>query len=253
MAFTQEELDTLVAESGERKSSIPKFDIPSVKFNGSTGEFRMDDKGNVTPLDKPLKVVVLKKRSTLNSFTDELSYFTNEFESPNSIISLYKRENERVSFVENESAKVLRAKYPNLKTRGQWYVLVEFGGKQILAKLTVKGKSLGNSFDFQDKMKATKQRSFEYVTSIDVVSGKKGAIKFESMVFNDEPMTLTFDQVRDALNIVRENTHNIDAHFTGKMIADVPTGHVEQKPQEEDVVADEIPEDDSINPEDIPF
>ena len=243
--------DRLAGKSGDSSApKFPKYVVPIITFNGNTGEFRVrgidGDKYSKeeTPIDKPIELVILKKRS---AFATKLGanpeLFSSEFGSPLERIALFANTG-RVSFEMSGTAAEIRARYPEIKTKSILYCLYE----GVVHKLEVKGASLTHFFEWQDAMKEKDKHSFEVITSIDSVKEKHTETKktYFAMTFVDKPLKKT-DGIEEAMDEVNAAIKKLEDYQASRNAA---------APKQTTVAAAddtiEYPAED-INPDDIPF
>jgi hypothetical protein len=247
------------------KPRRPVYDVPEIKFNGNNGTFSRSvyDKSTKTrndePLKAPLNFVILKKRRVLSSFSKtKASHFSTEHDGPNDVIGLFKNFNNYTELDKVGVAKVLREENPLLKTKEIAYVLYN---KEI-CKLSIKGSSLSEYYDYQNKLRDEDARSFSVITTVKASEPQDGPKdKYYKLVFSkkenieDEAALL---KIETAMKTVSDKLSEIDAYNTTQFSSatKVPAATVEavnkvpSTNQPLDTI--EYPEED-INPEDIPF
>lgn len=254
MAIDQEWRNRMADKSGDNNApKFPKYMVPIIAFNGNTGEFRLrgvdGDKYSKeeTPIDKPVELVILKKRS---AFATKLGanpeLFSSEFGSPLEKIALFTNMG-RVSFEMSGTAAEIRAKYPEIKTKSILYCLYE----GAVHKLEVKGASLTNLFVWQNSMREKDKHSFEVVTVVDAVKEKHETSKktYFAMTFTDKPLTNT-DGIEEAMDEVNAAIKKLEEYQASRNAAPSPVTTVIKSATDAEFDALGAGE---VNPDDIPF
>lgn len=247
MTISKEKLDELTGVAGEKQSKGPRLDLPTVRFDGKTGEARMvAPDGSIAPIALPAEFVILKKRNVLKAFTD-CSYFTSEYEYTSSIISLFKMENGRVKHVMSATPPQLRAEYPFLKAQQVGYAL--YDGQQV--KMEIKGKTFSSFIEYSKVLSDEKLHSYQVVTIVNGTGvGKKGTVSFKFMEFSHRDLTdAEFEQVKANLDDITKKLYNIDNFYAQKRLE---KSEAVQTAAPADVPGIEFPEDE-VDAEDIPF
>lgn len=221
----EEQVARMVGLSGGSMMSKPfKYLVPLIRFNGNTGEFRKisnDENGNKveTPITKPFKFVILKKRKLLSSFSTNTSYFTNEYDTPNVKVCLFKNVAGVVSFEKIGFGPDLRAEFQALKTHEVIYLLHE--GE--VCKFEVKGGSLGNYYDYLTSLNNQDLHTFQVNTILDSIKTKNEAgFGYFAVTFTSEPTEVALDLIESQMNEVSDNIAKVDAFFTQKIKHSIP-------------------------------
>lgn len=207
----KEQRERMARMSGDNEvSKFPAYVVPSIRFNGNTGEFRQvvpQEKAEAIefPLLKPLSVIIIKKKKTLSAFSKNESWFTSEFTSPNEFVHLYSKVAGKVSFVENNTVPTIREKYQNLRTHEIIYCLLN-GGIGVF-KLELKGASLSPYWDYQKNLREEDIHSFEVAT---ILNSEKQ--KNEELGTTYYKVTFTKGEVNtpETLKIVEEKMTEVD-------------------------------------------
>lgn len=245
--YTPEEKKRLAELAGDGgNSKFPRYDVPHLRFNGNTGEFRVRLSGSEEdiPVSKPVSVVILKKMSMLSAYKTKESWFTSEFASPNESIALFHNVEGTVKFVEEGTSVSLKQSHQLLKTQAVLYVL--FNGN--VHRLVIKGGSLAGYFDYVNKLRDEEKHTFEVAT---LISGQKAkneelGTTYYKMEFSYTDSTLALAELEAKMKEVNEALQKIADHRRGNR----PTEPTEPDPLE-DEFKQSYPE--SINPDDIPF
>lgn len=251
--LTPEEKAELANVAGDNRSQGPRLELPVVRINGKSGELRksvyVDGKPEEHPVSLPATLVILKKgRRSLKLFTATDNLFTGEYETRAQMVNVFRRTGNVVSFVESMTAPEIRTKYPAIKTIESVYGLLN--GE--LVKIEVKGASLGEFYDYQDKLKEEKVHGYEVdtVLSVEEVKGTLGT--FWKLKFAIAPLSTEFAVVKENLSLITSRLKEIDTYYAQRNADRLPKDIV---PVAKDPLADEfeITGGDDINPEDIPF
>ncbi len=233
------DINKMARMSGER-SEAPRYELPIVRLDGREGKFYkiVKDEGSSETQKIELAGVIkgtpLKFRRVLNSFTDEVSFFTNEHNTWKDIVTLFERREgkngSKIQMVDTASVGELREKYQDLKMVQIIYFLEENGE---IVKLQVKGKGLSNLFEFMKEMKdESKGHMFEYLLSIGIKEeeGKLGT--FYSMTFETDKKIEKLDDVAAKMEEVSSKLLEIDEYFK----AQTPPATVDKDiPEKEDI------------------
>lgn len=227
----------------------PKYVVPIIRHDGNSGNFRKigyNEHGEQeeTPLDKPIKLTILKKRRTLSSFTTLESFFTNEYTTTNEAVSLFKNVNKTITFEGRDLPASLREEYQALRTHEIIYALFE--GEVV--KMEVKGGSLGNYYDYQKSLSDDERHSFQVVTEISSSKTKNAAgFGYYALTFNAGEDVKDLDTVEEKMKEVDSALRKMDDYFKQRDLS--ASGKRDTIPKEPKV---EYPEEE-INPDDIPF
>lgn len=243
-----DQVERLAKLSGEGQGRAPKYTVPLIRFNGNEGSFRTVDLDfkEETPIEKPVNVIILKKRKVLSSFSPTASYFTNEYSSPNQTVNLYKNIDGTVTFEKAGMPVDLRQEFQALRTKEVLYVL--YGG--AVHKLEVKGGSLGDYYDYLNLLQEEDLHSFQVVTSISSVKTEnESKFKYHKMTFTKGEAT-DLNEITPHMEKVVAELEKVDDYFAQKNAeAFRMTGaNVEAKAEIPTIQVDE-----DINPDDIPF
>jgi len=257
-----EELAKLFGEDNVRQS--PKYIVPMLRLHGNKGVFEKtilteDDSSQTVEMDNKIEGVMLKVRRAFSAFAPNERLYTNEHNSWKDKVTLFQsRKTEkgwRTQRIDEGMIKELREKYPTLRMRQQIYFLL-FPVKEIV-KLTVKGKGLGNLFEYWSEFKPN-EHSFQFLTKIGTVEEQgPGGNKYYAMTFKreteelkDEDANLVAEKIRE----VAENVARIEMYY-----AEYTPPEAEVARDEAPVVSvdEELPESkdsiEDIKSEDIPF
>lgn len=248
--------DRLADKSGDNSSpKFPKYVVPIITFNGNTGEFRVREvegdkySKEEKPIDKPVELVILKKRSALaTKLGSEKELFSSEFSSPLERIALFNNTG-RVSFEMSGTAAEIRAKYPDIKTKQVLYCLYE----GAVHKLEVKGASFSSFLEWQNSMRERDLHSFEVLTVVNSVKEKHETSKkvYYAMTFSDKKLTKTegIEEAMDEVNAAIKKLEDYQASRNTPVSAPLPVVR-----DAADVAYDALDgEDAPPNPDDIPF
>lgn len=242
----RERMAAMSGETGGGKA--PKYNVPLIKFNGNTGEFKKisydDAMGKlIDPLDSQISIVVLKNRKRLEALDDGLS--SSEYNDMSQKVFLFKEEGGKYSREAVDTAPELKKQYPTIKTQEVLYVLFE--GE--VHKLIVKGGSSPNFYGYKDELKADDMHLFEVTTVIGSESevNKKTRKKYFKMTFKATVLETSLDEVEEKMSEVDAAIRKIDDFNTGKLIE-----YGKQKGEIKPTAVIET-EDDDINVDDIPF
>lgn len=240
---------------------FPKYEVPAIRFNGNTGQFRrVGLDGEETDLKTPVNIVVLKKRSSLSSFrgaTKTLpaeSMFTSEYDSVHDEVALFQNLGGKTSFLMNAPVSAIREKHQLLKTSNILYVLFQ---KEV-HKLEVKGGSLGAWFDYLNSLKDDGKHSFEVISSLASEKRKNESLgtTYYSITFEALDKDVDLDVIEAKQQEVAEALAKIEAYSNSRRSASGTTFAAERAEAEEAFngagAGVDYP-DEEINPEDIPF
>jgi len=254
-----EQLKRMASMSGDSGlGKPPKYVVPLIRFNGNRGEYRKisyDADGNKveTPLTNPVQFVILKKRRLLSHYSPNGSYFTNEYDSPNQQVSLFKNVAGTVTHEATGIATDLREQFQQLRTHEVIYLLHE--GQ--VCKMEVKGGSLGNYYDYQKSLQDEDLHGFQVLTSVSSESAKsEGGMSYYKITFQKLVLTTSLDEVEAHMTEVSSNLKKLDDYFAAKSRSNSPANvaHLDKvmddmtAPTEKTIQLDEEP-----NPDDIPF
>lgn len=248
--MNEEKRKRLAELSGDTGSSkFPKYVLPTIALNGNTGEFTKStpvEKSEPVKvvLTKPVELVILRKRRNLaTKMGISPEFFTSEFSSPNDIITLYEKIENKVVVSGNGTAPQLRAANANLKTVEVLYCL--YNGE--IVKVVVRGGSSGNYYDFQNKMGEEGKHSFEYILSLGAVKQKNEKMKkdYYAMTFAEMPLTVDADLIEEKMMEVNVALKKIDDYQASKVNQSLAKPHAEPTVDYGDT--------EEINPDDIPF
>lgn len=211
--MSQSQIERMANKVGKQKKA-PKYDVPLLKFNGNTGNFRKLDfqEGTDEGIDPP-KFITLKMRSLLSSYSPQASYWTNEYESPNQIVSLFRRDDGGITHQGNGTPGNLRDNFPEarLRTKKALYGLYE----DEVCKLEVRGASLGNFFDYQRELDEAGLHNFQVYTVTGVQSTENEAgMKYKVMTFDFEKHDKDLDKIEKTQTEIHDNLAQVDEYFS---------------------------------------
>lgn len=243
------DLDKLAEMSGEASVRRFRYQVPVLKFNGSTGKFSLltqDDSGKwkATPVKKEgIEVVVLKVRRVLASYEKlpdgtGLRTFTNEHNSWKDTLTVFemRKGDTKPRMMDSGSSQDIRNKFPELRLRQSIYCLY----KNDVVKLLVRGKSLSALFDYYKEFEA-KEHIFQFVSQLDIHSEtNEGGLEYYVMDWKKGP--------KSDINVVAKNIQEVKTalDLQDKQYAEMSDG----KPEEEVKVEKDVPEIDPDAPED---
>lgn len=258
---------TLEQMSGERKPS-PRLQLNEIGLNGNTGEFVFRDvKGGLQEIEgrkryaqktlgNEVEVVFLKVRRKLMAHQkDARPLATNEHQSKTDYVRLFGLQ----TGAESNTAEALREKYQQLKTIQIVYALYE--GE--LVRVFVKGASLGSNnkasenLDFYTYLSSFKKdgredHMYECKTKLYSVkeSGDMGQ-NYYCMSYKEGEKLGEADmvKVRENMKIAFDFSQEVDAYYGNKSVTF--TKPVQDKTDE--AGGYEYPDEEGLNPEDIPF
>ena len=244
--------------SGEDNiKSAPKYIVPTIRLNGKEGSFIkafVNEKGEFEKreLGFQLEGVFLKIRRSYFSFSKTNRLFTNEHNSFKDHITLFEakelKTGWKTSMIDSGDCKTIREKFPELKMMQSIYFL--FGGEVV--KLQVKGKGLGNLFNYWQEFGAD-EHTFEVMTSLNSVKESNSLGTFFAMTFekarvlDDEEMELVGKKIEE----VSETIEKIENFYSSYKPTQEATGDIEIKDEEIPVI--NVEEEGSIDVKDIPF
>jgi hypothetical protein len=256
-----EQRKRMAGMSNDNGSRPFKYLVPLIRFNGNTGEFRKvfyDGTGAAqeAPLTKPIKLVILKKRRIVSSYNANASYFTQEHNTVNDKLLLYKNIEKTVTFEAIGYGPELKQKYQQLKTHEIVYAL--YDGQ--VYKLDIKGSSVVNYYDYLKSLSKDDLHSFEVYTSISTSKEKNESLGtwYHVMKFDKAEAVANFDEIEKFMTIVHENTKKMDEFSASELIKKSQRGAATAAPRPtidpemKDFAGVAYPKED-INPNDIPF
>lgn len=220
-----EDLNELSGEASVK--SAPKYELPSLKLNGNTGRFILSRKDETTGLYQEedlgtnISGTILKIRRTFGSFTKKENLYTNEHNSYKDKISLFQVQKDTsgkrtIQKIDDGFIAELREKYQLLKMKQIIYFLLE-PTKEVV-KLTIKGKGLGNLFEYFKEFKGDKHL-FQYVTEIGQIKeeGELGDYYATTFKMGKEikDLTLVAEKIRD----VAKKIADVEAYYTEKSMS----------------------------------
>lgn len=224
----ENQIDRLAKIAGEGQERAPKYILPLLKFNGNTGEFstyNIESKSD-TSIKKPIQITILKRRKALSSWTSDLNFFTNEYNSTTQKVCLYKNIDGTITHETTDIPANLRVKFPALKTKEVIYCLFE----GVIHKLDIKGASLKDFWDFSKKLNENDKHSFQVIIEIDSVKvAEKGKIPYFKMTFTNAGDS-NLDEVEENLAKVAENTGKVDEFFAKKIALEFQASIPSSKP-----------------------
>lgn len=164
--WNKESVDSVAGISGEDgRGSF--YNPPAIRMQGKTGEVTLyikkgDEKANEV-LMLPLNVVFLKHRSQIVSAyvpskTPKASFFTNEFDAPNELLTVMKRNpgegkpQTMASGLTLEKAKDFIFMQTKKETKHEKVIYVLLDGE--VRKLYLKGGSMAPYFEYLKELKA---------------------------------------------------------------------------------------------------
>lgn len=248
MSAQNDQLARMMGMSGEQEGGkAPKYNVPIIKFNGNTGEFKKivytDGAKEESAITGELKIVILKNRKRLEAQDAGLSSV--EFNSIKQIVTLFSNTDGKFSKEAVDTVTNLRENYPVLKTQEVLYVLHD--GE--ICKLIVKGGSSTSFYTFKDALKEEGNHSFSVTTKVGVASAKgKVGKKYFYMTFESAPLEVTLDEVESKMTEVAEAVKKIDDYNSGKAMSETNSS-TSVKTVSTDV--DDIDLDEGINADDI--
>jgi hypothetical protein len=237
-------------------SKPPKYVLPLIRFDGNRGEYRMisfNDAGEKveTELTRPLKITILRKRKLLSSFSPSGSYFTNEYESVNHKVSLFKNVAGTVTFEESGYPQDLRQKVQVLRSHEVLYVL--YDGK--ICKFEVKGGSLGNWWDYLKVLQEADQHTFqtETVLGSEKAKNETGFSYFRVTFEKDNDTDL--DVIEPLMVEIDNNLRPLDDYFRAKLLEKSGQDSASDTAARFDALTAEptVQLDEDIDPDNIPF
>lgn len=255
MTLDVNKIAELTGESAYKKA--PEYKLNEIRLNGNEGKFYLkrvlegkgeDGKYKKTLIDaSDLQVVFLKHRRVLSQFRkNEPTLQTNEHNHKDDYVMLFGAN-------EKGKASELRQKYQGLRTQQIVYAFVP--SLNQIAKIVIKGSSLGSDAKEKDVMGyyeylgsfSKDEHSWQYYTSLKPIkeSGQMGsyyAIQFSrGSKLHDERL----DKVASMIEEVHGHIVEMDNYYNQKTAQQI-TNEVQ--------VVDTIdyPEEE-INSEDIPF
>lgn len=243
----RDRLAGLTQEGGA--TEFPRYEVPMLRFNGNTGEFKKIisvPKGDdiEEAVTKPVELVVLRKKSSLSAFKTKESWFSSEFTSPNDTIALFHQISGKTTFLKTAPVSQIREEFQLLKTQLNLYCL--FNGEVV--KLGVKGGSLANYFDYQNKLKEDDKHGFEVTTSIGSQKAKNEELgtTYYKMTFDAKPLAVEGDVIEAKVNEVNAALKRID-DYQASRAASAPAQTRTQVDKEFDEMGTQV------SPDDIPF
>lgn len=250
----EERRKRLLGLSGENNGSkFEKYEVPLIRFNGNTGEFRKSTKDSEEkiPVEKPLSVVILRKRKSLSSFKTNESMFSSQFSSPTDVVSLFSIHKGKVTHEMDDVPKVLREKYPLLKTTEIAYVL--FNGE--VHEIGFKGSSLANYYDYQTKLREEGKHCFETATVLNTQKAENDSgMSYYKITFEPAELDVDLDLLESKMvevdtaidKMVKQHGDSLLRAAQASGQSTKGFGELEQYRVGVDVGED-------INPDDIPF
>lgn len=246
MTENSSQVARMAGMSGEGSGKAPKFLTPLIRFDGNRGEFRMisldENKQKVeTPLKKPIKLVILRKRRLLSSFSPTVSHFTTEHNSINDKIQVFSNTAGQIKHEMTGYTKEIRAQFPLIKTHEVIYALYN----DEVIRFEIKGGSLSGYYDYQKELQSEGIHCFQVTTVLSSEKAKNEAsFAYNRVTFEKADLEVSLDDVEEKMNFVNENLKKVDDFFTAKMLKNAPAAVSDD--------AGGAPKDD-INPDDIPF
>ncbi len=279
--------DKLAKMSGENMGGgTPKMILDKVRLHGGEGMFKKtlltkpkndDDRYDVEDIGTEIKVVFLKVRRYLAQETnDGVLLQTSEHNSTSDIVNLYRKDEPDTS----GKASDLRELFKDLKTIQVIYALLLNTDGSKVVRFIVKGSSLGSqnkpedSIPFYDYLTSfnrtgdNPEHTFEYATQIIPKPEKGPAGDYYAMHFQrgekltDEQMekvskemekifafTQTYDEyMKEKIGTPKVNPQVQNTTETPKDVNDGVDALVK-----EEIDTIKYPQEEDINPEDIPF
>jgi len=258
--LTEEE--RLAELSGENEVMTIKFRVPLLKFNGKTGKFLLynpDQEGKLPSRPSgqfdEIDCVILKVRRVLGAWetgpNDQwISIFSNEHNSWRDEIVLFERRAGilRPRIIDQGPSKQIRDKYRNLKLTQNLYVLFQ----DQIVKLPVKGKSLGALFEFYDTLSRKGEHIWQFVTKIQSHQETKGAVDFYVMDFLKQEKA-DFEVVKEKIEEVAAKLERQDKSFAERPMLEEEVEKELQDDSSETETSSQVPQEDEVKVEDIPF
>lgn len=267
----QERIKRMASLSGsDKQERMPKYDVPIIKFGGDVGAFKLirtneDGTKSETPIESPVDFIILKKRRIISAISGDGDYFSNEHNSVNDKIIVYKKFANTISKYAIGYAPALKEKNKDLKTVEVMYVLYD----NEVCKFQVKGSGLSPYYDFQKSLSKESLHSFQVMTSVGFESAvnEKGK-KFFKVNFKHSPLPEDdelYDLIEKKTQEVTTFTMRNDEYFfkkiaqeegrTGEMnaVGALTKDHNAALANSGNGKTSPTVEGDEINIEDIPF
>lgn len=236
-----------MAEMSGATTTTYRYDIPNISMHGNTGEYAKFYNDEVTPVESPFDVIILKVRRKLEGKDARKNdYYSQEFGSLNDTVKLTIQENESFSSLGEKTVKEWRTEHEFLKVRDVIYFVEKIDGPVM--KLKIKGGSASNWFDYLAKLKEEKTHTFLVKTTLDKEekSGKEGNDYF-AITFNNKPHGIDLNKVEKRMVEVVDELNKVDAS-QGGMSTDIATEYSDI----DQTLRDNYPTE-QISPDDIPF
>ncbi len=280
-----------VAASGESTYRAPRaLELNELLINGDAeveevspgqfirrgGHFRKrllvgkgrDQKPEEVKLGDRVQVIFLKVRRKLVQRGDlgKILYSTSEHNSATDVVDLFGEN----GYIETNSAKALRERYPGLRTIQIVYALFLDGAKEPeLVRITIKGASLGSDAKTPDASSfyqylssyAKEEHWWEYVTELSAIL-EKGQKSYYCMDFaRGQKLDERFQQLAlEKMKEVHYRIVEIDEARKAKRAANADRPTLPEDPTDTPAHDPALDEGagtdtvrDSINPDDIPF
>lgn len=163
--------------SGEKSiKPAPRYNLPIVQLNGNEGIFykKVIGKEGVEsfPLGKKIKGTMLKIRRVCNAFSKTSIISTNEHNTWKNKVTVFEtildedRKPVKTRMIDSGQATDMKEKY-DMKMTQVIYFLLELDKKEKeIVKLRVRGKGLGNLFEYWQLFKGKDEHVYNYITEI---------------------------------------------------------------------------------------
>lgn len=262
--------------SGNNAKKRFKYQLPTIKFDGRSGQFSLLGKANedgtypdATPWTSPFTCVILRTRRVFSSFErgakvgaiikPSIRQYSNEFNSNQDYVTVWKTsKGEKTEITAQGTPDEIRVKLPELKYENYAYVLTESGETM---KIKIKGATRHYFYDYCKEAKSLKKDLFTITTSITVIKEQNEGgldyyrLNFEAIGDSD------LEKVGPALKDVAENLEKVDndyaESFGNKALAtktvpadELPTIQVDEELPVQEIKFEKEPE---VKLADIPF
>jgi len=192
----------------------PRLDLALVRLDGKNGGFFRIKGEERKCLGNEIEITPLKARQIFTAFernrkTGEITrYFTNEHNSWRDVINLFvlRPNSEKAEFLDTGTIKQLRETWTNLKMTQILYCLM----KDEVVKLSIKGASLSNWFEFRDSLE---DRSYKYVIKVKQIEEESPLGPYFVMTFAIKEPVEDMDKIAEKMKEIHEELTKIDAYY----------------------------------------
>jgi len=222
---SQEDIDAMAEDSKENElKRAPKYILPSLKINGSTGKFfrtviesdgslALDDEGKalLEEVKSPTGVVLRVRKSFTHNGTDVEMFTSEGGNSPKAIFSVFEKTKTKkgtsLQMIDQGTAEQIKARHSEINMVQIVYFLLDKTNE--IVRLKVKGMGLGEVFAYWKEFEGN-DHSFQFTTILGQKADKNKFGSFFVNTFKKGAKIEDLTNVKAAQDEVNENIDKIE-------------------------------------------